>query len=63
MKERMIIYAILYAIYGGVVIVPYLMAIAKYRKQLKKETRVDLRKKAEANGWNIVECEYTIEAI
>lgn len=28
----------------------------------KKEENRDLSKKAEANGWNIVECEYTIEA-
>lgn len=33
------------------------------KRKLKKEEKRDLSKKAEANGWNIVECEYTIEAI
>lgn len=35
----------------------------KLKRKLKKEEVIDLKKKAEANGWQIVECEYTIEAI
>lgn len=63
MKEQMLGYAIVYMIYGGVVIGYALVRSAKLKRQLKKEEKRDLRRKAEANGWNIVECEYTIEAI
>lgn len=63
MKEQMLGYAIVYMIYGGVVIGYALAKSAKLKRQLKKEEKRDLRRKAEAKGWNIVECEYTIEAI
>lgn len=33
------------------------------KRKLKKEEKRDLSKKAEAYGWDIVECEYTIEAV
>lgn len=31
------------------------------KRKLNRKEKEDLRKKAEANGWTIVECEYTIE--
>lgn len=62
MKEQMLGYAIVYTIYGCAVIGYALVKSAKLKRRLKKEENRDLSKKAEANGWNIVECEYTIEA-
>lgn len=34
---------------------------AKIKKHQKEEEERDLQKKAEANGWTIVECQYDIE--
>lgn len=62
MREQMIGYAIVYGIYGAIVITNTIAIKVKLKRQLKKEEKRDLRKKAEANGWTIVECEYTIEA-
>lgn len=34
---------------------------AKIKKHQKEEEERDLQRKAEANGWTIVECQYDIE--
>ena len=51
--------------YGGILatgLIGRKVRECKLKRKLKKEEVVDLSKKAEANGWQIVECEYTIEA-
>ena len=56
-------YAIVYTVYGCVVVGYALVSSARIKKRLKKEEKRDLSKKAEAYGWDIIECEYTIEAV
>ena len=55
------VYAAVCGVYAGAELAHDKIVKLNRKRKLKKEEQKDLQKKAEANGWTIVECYYDIE--